>query len=84
VVQEVTDVDIDGHARDQSGNSWLVDAAIGYRLPHRRGLLSLELNNILDQRVHWQDDAFRSSDLRQSNRRFLPERSAIVRLKVNF
>ena len=85
VAQAVTDVDFDGHERDQSGDSWLVDVAIGYRLPHRRGIISLELNNILDQRVHWQDDAFRSSDLRQSTRRFLPERSALVlELNVNF
>ena len=64
------------------GDSWLVDAAIGYRLPTRRGIVSLELNNLLDQNVHWQDDSFRSSE--QQNRRFIPERSAMVRLNLNF
>ena len=64
------------------GDSWLLDAAIGYRLPRRRGIVSLELNNILDQNVHWQDDTFRSSE--QQNRRFIPERSAMVRLNLNF
>ena len=55
---------------------------IGYRLPKRRGIVSLEFNNILDQNIHWQDDSFRSSE--QQNRRFIPERSAMVRLNLNF
>ena len=63
-------------------DAWLVDAAIGYRLPRRYGIVSLELNNLLNQKFHWQDDTFRSSE--QQNRRFLPERSAIVRVNLNF
>ena len=70
-------------ARPRSwGDSWLVDAAIGYRLPGRSGIVSLELNNLLDQKIHWQDDTFRSSE--QQNRRFIPERSAMVRVNLNF
>jgi outer membrane receptor protein involved in Fe transport len=84
VRQSVTNDDFVGREPNQWDDSWLVDAAIGYRLPHRRGIVSLEFNNILDQRVHWQDDEFRSSDLRLSNRRFIPERSAIVGLNLNF
>ena len=81
VGQSVTAVS--GSTEDESwGDSWLLDAAIGYRLPTRRGIVSLELNNILDQNVHWQDDSFRSSE--QQNRRFIPERSAMVRLNLNF
>ena len=57
VGQSVTAVS--GSTENESwGDSWLLDAAIGYRLPNRRGIVSLELNNILDQNVHWQDDTF--------------------------
>jgi hypothetical protein len=34
---------------------WIVDAFLGYRLPNRRGLLSLNADNLLDQRFRFQD-----------------------------
>ena len=82
VGQSVTTGDGAGGEHEEWGDSWLLDAAIGYRLPRRRGIVSLELNNLLDQDVHWQDDTFRSSE--QQNRRFIPERSAMIRLNLNF
>ena len=30
---------------------WVVDAFVGYRLPNRRGLLSLNADNLLDERL---------------------------------
>ena len=82
VSQSVTDRAGDGSDAENWADAWLVDAAIGYRLPGRYGILSLELNNLLNQEFHWQDDSFRSSE--QQNRRFLPERSALVRLNFAF
>ena len=80
--QTVTEVEQGNQERDSSGDSWLVDAAIGYRLPNRRGIVSIEANNLLDQNIHWQDDNFRSSE--QQNRRFIPERSVMLRLNLNY
>src|SRR6185503_6297418 len=34
---------------------WLVDAFVGYRLRNRRGLLSLNADNLLDRRFRFQD-----------------------------
>jgi len=34
---------------------WLLDAFVGYRLPNRRGLLSLNADNLLDRRFQFQD-----------------------------
>ncbi len=82
VGQSVTTDDGAGQESNQWGDSWLVDASIGFRLPNRRGIVSLELNNLLDQNIHWQDDTFRSSE--QQSRRFVPERSAMARLNLNF
>jgi outer membrane receptor protein involved in Fe transport len=34
---------------------WLLDAFVGYRLPNRRGFLSLNADNLLDRRFRFQD-----------------------------
>jgi hypothetical protein len=36
---------------------WVVDAALGYRLPKRWGLITLEARNLFDQGFHFQDTA---------------------------
>lgn len=82
VNQMVNHKDGNGDETDQTGDAWLVDASIGYRLPERHGIVSLEFNNLLNQSFHWQDDTFRSSE--QQNRRFIPERAAMFRLSLNF
>ncbi len=38
---------------------FLVDAAIGWRLPNRAGTISLEAQNILDREFNYQDDTYR-------------------------
>jgi outer membrane receptor protein involved in Fe transport len=81
VSQSVTRQDGGGDT-EKWADAWLVDAAIGYRLPGRHGIVSFELNNLLNHKFHWQDDTFRSSE--QQNRRFLPERSAMVLVNLNF
>lgn len=40
------------HGSDQF---WVVDASIGYRLPNRMGLLSLDARNLFGNRFHFQD-----------------------------
>lgn len=60
----------------------LFDGSIGYRFPNRRGIASLEISNLLDEKFRWQDDTFRSSE--QQNRRFIPERAAMIRLTLIF
>lgn len=68
--------------RDERADAWLLDAAVGYRLPRRRGILSVEANNLLGEDFKWQDDSFRTSE--PQNRRFMPDRSAFVRFTLNF
>ena len=59
-----------------------VDAAIGYRLPQRRGLLSLEVRNVFDQKFLFQDMNIQNSV--PSNPRFIPDRTVIGRLTLSF
>jgi hypothetical protein len=55
----------------------VADAAIGYRLPKRYGMLTLEVKNLFDTDFNFQDtDA--------ANPSIYPERLALVRCVLNF
>jgi tetratricopeptide (TPR) repeat protein len=60
----------------------LLDAALGYRLPMRRGIISLEARNLLDKEFLFQDLNFQTSEA--SNPRFIPDRTIAVRFTFNF
>ncbi len=62
----------------------LVDAAVGYRMPHRRGLVSLMVTNLFDQSFNYQDNGFREFAGEPSVSPYLPERTILVRLTLNF
>ncbi len=56
---------------------WLLDAFVGYRLPNRRGLLSLNADNLLDRRFRFQDVDPEDSSL-------IPERLISFRFTLSF
>jgi len=64
----------------------LADAAVGFRFPERRGLVSFEVQNAFDKKFSYQDDNFRdervNSELKTSP--FFPERTFIARMTLNF
>jgi outer membrane receptor protein involved in Fe transport len=62
------------HGSDQF---WIVDASIGYRLPNRMGLLSLDARNLFDNRFHFQDTDPRSPTVS-------PERQILFRFTLAF
>jgi hypothetical protein len=56
---------------------WIFDASLGYRLPNRRGMLSLHVDNLLDEDFRFQDtDALNPS--------IPPERMAYFRFTLAF
>ncbi len=56
---------------------WVFDASVGYRLPKRFGLLTIEAKNIFDSEFNFQDtDA--------ANPSIFPERLVLLRLTLNF
>ncbi len=60
----------------------LVDALIGYRLPRRSGLVSLEVRNLLDADFRFQDlDGVTSEDV---NARYIPGMTIFGRITLNF
>ena len=62
---------------DGSDRFWVVDAAVGYRFPNRRGLLTLEIRNLFDEK-------FRFQDTDPANPAIQPERLIFARLTLNF
>jgi outer membrane receptor protein involved in Fe transport len=55
----------------------VVDASIGYRLPKRRGVLSLNVDNLFDE-------SFRFQDIDPENPSIMPERMAYLRFTFAF
>jgi tetratricopeptide (TPR) repeat protein len=81
-----TFVDQDGVFRQQAppfmnfsdeDEFWVLDASVGYRLPGRRGMLSLDVKNVLDEEFNFQD-------VDPQNPRIVPERLVLFRFTVNF
>jgi hypothetical protein len=64
----------------------VIDAGVGYRFPNRGGLVSLEVRNLLNKRFNFQDLGFISGqpDLPLANQRFVPARTFLGRLTINF
>jgi tetratricopeptide (TPR) repeat protein len=56
---------------------WVTDASVGYRLPRRLGLLSIEVKNLFNERFRYQDTDPRSPA-------FYPERLVIGRLTLGY
>ncbi|EWY36550.1 hypothetical protein N825_26300, partial [Skermanella stibiiresistens SB22] len=68
---------------DETRDSFVtVDTALGYRLPARRGSISLEVLNIFDEDFHYQDlDAITNTTTRP---RFIPARTILGRISLSF
>ena len=78
------DVTREGAVKQEGNSSFAtVDTLIGYRLPNRRGVASIEVSNLFDQHFKYQDDNFREFSNEPSVGPYLPERSIIGRL-LNF
>jgi tetratricopeptide (TPR) repeat protein len=72
----------DSTQNDGNEDIVLLDAAVGYRLPKRYGIVSLEALNLLDQKFDYQDINFLNSEVRASP--LLPERTILARLTLSF
>ncbi len=67
-----------------TSNFNLLDAAIGYRLPKRLGILSVQCLNLLNENFSYQDDSFREVARDQKPSRYIPERTVVGRITLNF
>lgn len=75
-------VDRRGEINDGVEKFFLVDASVGYRLPKRMGILSLEARNIFDEAFLFQNINIQTSQSIVS--RFVPMRTIFARVTLNF
>jgi hypothetical protein len=68
---------------DGTDDFFLVDADIGYRLPKRLGIISLEVRNLFDTSFHYQDHNVQTAREAQTSP-FLPQRMVLGRLTLSF
>ncbi|MCB1984292.1 MAG: TonB-dependent receptor [Burkholderiales bacterium] len=61
---------------------FLLDTFIGFRLPKRKGILSLEARNLFNQNFYYRSINFQLSEA--VSPRFLPERTFFARVTLNF
>ena len=78
--------DSNGNFDDEEGSDTfvLVDAAIGYRFPKRRGQVSFEVTNLFNSGFKYQDDTYRTFGNESTVSPYSPERAFIGRLTLNF
>jgi len=61
---------------------FMIDAVIGYRMPNRMGMVSLEGRNLLDEDFSFRNINFQQAEATRS--RFIPGRTFLARLTLNF
>ena len=66
-----------GVTESDSDQFWIVDAAVGYRLPKRYGIVSLEAKNLFDE-------GFQFQDTDPSNPEIIPERAVLAKITLAF
>ena len=68
------------------GNSdfTLTDAFVGYRLPKRRGVVSLSVQNIFDKNFEYQDNSYRTFRLEPYVSPYVPDVTVMGRVTLSF
>ncbi len=62
----------------------VVDAWLGWRLAHRRGMISVSAQNLFDEQFNYQDDSYREFGDEPTVGPYIPERTILGRLTLNF
>ena len=69
---------------DGDENFFLVDAQVGYRLPKRRGIISLAAKNLLDEEFNYQDDSYREFRDEPATGPYFPEMTILGQITLSF
>ncbi len=67
-----------------SDSFFLVDAALGYRLPKRLGIISVEVKNLFDKDFKYQDDSYREFRDEPATGPYFPDRTVLGQITINF
>ncbi len=78
-VDRLSQFDNQGH-----DNFFVVDLGVGYRFPKRIGIASLQVQNLLDEGMEFQDDSFREFQEEPTVGPYFPHRTIFGRVVLNF
>jgi tetratricopeptide (TPR) repeat protein len=73
-----------GEFEEGNENFVLVNAELGYRLPNRRGIVSLRVENLFDETFNFQDRFIQQAFPTETNLQFEPERRIFLQATINF
>ena len=62
----------------------VADLAVGYRLPRRQGIVSVAVQNLFDNNFDYQDDNYREFQDQPSSGPYIPDRTIMGRVTLNF
>lgn len=63
---------------------FVVDLSVGYRLPKRKGIVSLGVKNLFDEEFMYQDNSFREFSEEAVTSPYIPDQLILVRATINF
>lgn len=69
---------------DGDDNFTVVDLGLGYRFNNRTGIATLSVQNLFDQDFNYQDDSFRSFQDEPASGPYIPDRTIMGRITLNF
>jgi len=79
------DVDrLSGFENQGHDSFFVVDLGVGYRFPDRLGIASLQVQNLLDEGMEYQDDSYREFQEEPSVGPYFPDRTILGRVTLNF
>jgi hypothetical protein len=55
---------------------------VGFRFPKRYGIASVEVRNLFDEKFKYQDDNYRTNEVREPM--FFPDRTILGRITLSF
>jgi hypothetical protein len=82
-INQKVDLAADSSSIRNHDDAFLFDAAIGYRLPKRLGIISLEARNLTNEHFHYQDLNTQRAGVSVSPR-IVPDRTIFVRATFSF
>jgi hypothetical protein len=83
-VDQEVEAESDYQYQTGSSNFALVDLVIGYRMPQRKGIMSLSFQNLFDEEFDYLDDSYRTFQDEPNAGPYIPDSSVMGRLTLNF
>ncbi|NOU23887.1 MAG: TonB-dependent receptor [Methyloglobulus sp.] len=83
-VNQEMDVVFNSQGNSNASSFFVLDASVGYRLPNRKGIISIEAKNLLDKKFRYEDLRGDETNIFFNSSLFTPQRTIFGRITLNF